>query len=650
MKRSRSKRVAARGARWVIQLPPLSKRAIASIMDGACFAAAMLLAVALRHPDNTALKLEHYRWFLVAAPIMGVAAFSWLGVYRQIVRFTGLGEAWRLVRGAIVATLAITALSFFTRGETTGLPTPGVSRVVFISFGMIALAFTSSWRLAARAVLRPLRPARRTPIIVFGAGAAASAVLADIARDPTRRAVAVVDDDPRLRGRELHGVRVWSSEDLPRLIDRHRVETVLLAAPSMPMARRRAVVDQLARCGARILTVPTLRELVEGLAPVENLREVSIEDLLGRDPVTPDTELLARAIAGRNVLVTGAGGSIGSELCRQIVRQRPRELVLLEQNEFALYTIDRELRAVIAGLPSEIRPSLHTQLGSVTDGVLMDALLRRHRIGTVYHAAACKHVPIVEENEVEGVRTNSFGTLVAARAAAAAGVERFVLISTDKAVRPTSVMGASKRLAEMMLQALQAEQPLTRFVMVRFGNVLGSSGSVVPLFREQIARGGPVTVTDPEMTRYFMTIPEAAELVLQAGALGAGGEVFVLDMGEPVRIVDLARRMIGLAGRSVRDADRPEGEIEIVFTGLRPGEKLFEELVIGANLERTTHPGVLQAREHYLPWKQLEQRLVELEFCLDQRDSAGVRRILRDTLGEYRPQEAQSSAQPGSAA
>jgi FlaA1/EpsC-like NDP-sugar epimerase len=572
-----------------------------------------------------------------------VAAFSWLAVYRQIVRFTGLGEAWRMVRGIIVATLALTALSFFIRSEPTGAPTPGLSRVVFVTFAMWSLALTSGWRLSARAVLRPLRPARRTPVIVFGAGAAGSAVLADMARDPTRRVVAIADDDPRLRRRQLHGVTVWSTDDLPRLIEQHGVETVLLAVPAMPLARRRAIVDLLARCGARILTVPTLRELVEGLAPVEHLREVAIEDLLGRDPVAPDTELLTRNITGRAVLITGAGGSIGSELCRQIVRLRPREVVLLEQNEFALYSIDRELRARLEALPQDERPKLRAQLGSVNDGVLLDTLLRRHKISTVYHAAACKHVPIVEENEVEGVRTNSFGTLVAARAAATAGVERFVLISTDKAVRPTSVMGASKRLAEMMLQALQTEHPLTRFVMVRFGNVLGSSGSVVPLFREQIRAGGPVTVTDAEMTRYFMTIPEAAELVLQAGALGTGGEVFVLDMGEPVRIVDLARRMIGLAGRSVRDSDRPDGDIEIQFTGLRPGEKLFEELVINADLQRTSHPGVLQAREEYWPWKVLEKRLVELEASLDQRDAAGVRRCLREMLSEYAPQ--QSAAQ-----
>jgi FlaA1/EpsC-like NDP-sugar epimerase len=605
---------------------------------------ALVVAVALRHPDNASVKLQHYTWYIVAAPLAGIAAFAWLGVYRQIVRFTGLGEGWRMVRGVIVATLALTALSFFTRPEHTAGPTPGVSRVVFITFAMWALALTAAWRLSARAALRPLRPSRRTPVILFGAGAAGSAVLADMAHDRTRRVVAVVDDDRHLRGRELHGVRVWSSRDLPRLIERHRAQTVLLAVPSMTMRRRREVVDQLARSGARILTVPTLREIVEGLAPVERLREVAIEDLLGRDPVPPDLQLLARSITGRAVLVTGAGGSIGGELCRQIVRQRPRELVLLEQNEYALYSIHREMEAVVAALPAEERPVLRAHVGSVTDGVLMDSLLRRNAISTVYHAAALKHVPIVEENEVEGVRTNAFGTLVAARAAAAAGVERFVLISTDKAVRPTSVMGASKRLAEMMLQALQQEHAGTRFVMVRFGNVLGSSGSVVPLFREQIAQGGPVTVTDPEMTRYFMTIPEAAELVLQAGSLGHGGEVFVLDMGEPVRIVDMARRMIALAGRSIRDAQHPDGEIEIRFTGTRPGEKLFEELVIGSGLGPTAHPGVRQARESFLPWRQLEERLVEMEACLDQRDAPGVRRCLRDLLAEYQPQDAASDS------
>lgn len=638
MTRSRTGRVAAHSARWVIQLPPWRKRAIAVLLDAACFALSLVLAVMLRHPDNVSVKVEHYAWYILAAPLLGIAAFGWLRVYRQIVRFTGLGDGWRMVQGVVVATLGLVALSFFLRQEPSNTPTPGVSRMVFAIFAMTALGSTYAWRLLARHLLRPLRPRRREAVIVFGAGAAGSAVMADLSHDRTRRVVAVVDDNTGMHGRDLHGVRVYPSDDLPLLIQDFNVATVLLAVPAMPQARRRAVVDMLAKCGARILTVPSLRELVEGAAPVEHLREVSIEDLLGRDPVTPDGELLTRNITGRGVLVTGAGGSIGSEICRQVSRLRPRELVLLEQNEFALYNAERELRQIIATLPADAQPPLRTYLGSVTDSVLLDRVLRTHRVQTVYHAAACKHVPIVEDNEVEGVRVNAFGTMVAARAATAAGVERFVLISTDKAVRPTSVMGASKRLAEMVLQALQEEHPRTRFVMVRFGNVLGSSGSVVPLFREQIRQGGPVTVTHPDMTRYFMTIPEAAELVLQAGALGAGGEVFVLDMGEPVRIVDLARRMIGLAGRSVRDQERPDGEIEIQFTGLRPGEKLFEELVIGADLQRTSHPGVLQARELYLPWSNLEQRLIEIEACLDQRDAVGLRRMLRELVAEYQPQ------------
>lgn len=637
MRRSRTGRLATRGARWIIHQSAWRKRVIASAIDAGCFLAAMAAAVALRHPDNAWVKLWDHRWFLMAAPVMGMVAFSWLGVYRQIVRFTGLREAWSLVHGVVVTTLALTALSFFARTELLGTATAGTSRLIFITFALWGLLFTAGWRLVARRSLQPLRPRKREAIIVFGAGAAGSAVLATMAQDPTRRVVAVVDDDRRIRGRDLHGVRVWPSTSLPRLIEKHRVTTVLLAVPSMPMDRRRAVVDMLARGGTRILTVPSLRELVDGTTTVERWRKVSIEDLLGRDPVVPDRELLIRHITGRHVLVTGAGGSIGSEICRQIMRLHPRTLVLLEQSELALYTIEHELRQTLEAMPADQHPTLVARLGSVTDGVLMDRLLRSHGINTVYHAAAYKHVPIVEDNEVEGVRTNTLGTLITARACITAGVERFVLISTDKAVRPTSVMGASKRLAEVILQALQAEHPRTRFVTVRFGNVLGSSGSVVPLFQAQIRRGGPVTVTHPDMTRYFMTISEAAELVLQAAALGSGGEVLMLDMGEPVRIMDLARRMIGLAGHTVRDADRPDGDIEIRITGLRPGEKLFEEMAIDTDLQRTSHPGVLLAREAYLPWNTLERRLVELEAHVDQRDAPALRRQLRELLGEYQP-------------
>jgi len=393
------------------------------------------------------------------------------------------------------------------------------------------------------------------------------------------------------------------------------------------------------------MLVPTLTEIADGTARVDSIRPVKIEDLLGRAPVEPRTELLSRNTSSANVLITGAGGSIGSELARQVLQQGPRKLVLLDNGEFNLYTIEEELRRTVG--PSS-GPQIVSVMASVTDEVRMEQVISEHRIDTLYHAAAYKHVPLVEANEVEGVQVNAIGTLRTAQAAIRCGVASFVLISTDKAVRPTSVMGASKRLAEKVLQALSDSQRTpaggssgvrrtTRFTMVRFGNVLGSSGSVVPQFTEQIRRGGPVTVTHAEMTRYFMTIPEASSLVIQAGAMGGGGDVFVLDMGEPVRIVDLARSMIRLTGFTERTAEHPHGDIEILFTGLRPGEKLFEELLIGKDCQPTDHPGILRANEEFMPWEQLERILARFEAAIDRHDVLEVRELLSATVRGYAP-------------
>ena len=467
-------------------------------------------------------------------------------------------------------------------------------------------------------------------MILYGAGAAGLQAALALRGGGQFRPVAFVDDDPALHGSEVNGIRIHPPGRLAKLVARHEVKQVLLALPSAGRARRRAIVAELEPLPVHVKTLPALADLVSGEARLDEFQEVAIEDLLGRDPVPPRDDLLAAGIRGRTVLVTGAGGSIGSELCRQILRLGPVQLLLYENAEYPLYRIERELRTLAAGegLDTAIVPLL----GTVANEQRLQRLMAGFGVHTVYHAAAYKHVPLVEHNLIEGVRNNVFGTLRCARAAMAAGVASFVLVSTDKAVRPINVMGASKRMAELVLQGLAGEQErlghATRFTMVRFGNVLGSSGSVVPLFREQIRNGGPLTVTDPEVTRYFMTIPEAAELVLQAGSMGQGGDVFVLDMGEPVRIVDLARRMVHLSGLTVRDEAQPHGDIEIRFTGLRPGEKLYEELLLGEDVEPTEHPMIRRAQELAYPWPELEPKLEELDAACQEFDCVAARRLL----------------------
>jgi FlaA1/EpsC-like NDP-sugar epimerase len=446
-----------------------------------------------------------------------------------------------------------------------------------------------------------------------------------------------LDDDARLHGHHLDGLKVYAPADLSRYVRKLAIKEVLLAIPSSPQRRRLEIIEALRPHPVHVRTLPGLSALASGKVEVADLRELDIEDLLGRDPVPPNGLLMNRHIHDKVVLVTGAGGSIGSELCRQIAGCRPARLLLVEHSEFALYSVHRELSAAgVAVIPL---------LGSVCDEPRMVQILSTWRPHTVYHAAAYKHVPLVEHNPAQGVFNNVWGTLVCARAAQAAGVQQFVLISTDKAVRPTNIMGASKRLAEMVLQALAVPSREaavgakgTCFAMVRFGNVLGSSGSVVPLFREQIARGGPVTLTHADITRYFMTIPEAAQLVIQAGAMASGGEVYVLDMGQPVRIMDLARRLIDLSGLQVRDADNPDGDIEIHVTGLRPGEKLYEELLIGDNPEPTAHARIMKAREAYLPWVALEAGLRELHRRLDANDVPGLKEMLASLVSGYQPE------------
>lgn len=445
--------------------------------------------------------------------------------------------------------------------------------------------------------------------------------------------VGLLDDDDRLHGHVLNGLPVYNPVDLEFLVSELDISDVLLAMPSVNRKRRNEILANIRQVRVGVRTLPCLTELAQGRVHISDIRELDVDDLLGRDPVIPNFILLAKNIQDKVVLVTGAGGSIGGELCRQIIAVGPRKLLLVEISEFALYAIHQELEEKLAGRDVHLVPLL----ASVQDEERMREIMSTWRPDTVYHAAAYKHVPLVEHNPAEGIKNNVLGTLTAAQAAARNGVADFVLISTDKAVRPTNIMGASKRMAEMVLQALAATTAGTKFTMVRFGNVLGSSGSVVPRFRQQIRDGGPITLTHPEITRYFMTIPEAAQLVIQAGAMAKGGDVFVLDMGEPVKIIDLARRMVELSGLQVKDDENPDGDIEIEITGLRPGEKLYEELLIGDNPMPTSHPRIMKAHEGYMNWSELSQRLAALQRVLELNDVGVLRLMLQEIVSGYAP-------------
>jgi FlaA1/EpsC-like NDP-sugar epimerase len=505
---------------------------------------------------------------------------------------------------------------------------------VFAIYFILALLYVGVTRFGARELLR-LEASHTQRVVIYGAGAAGAQLCASLAAGSQFRPIALVDDNVNTHGTRVNGVQVYPPEKLPELRRTYNIHLVLLAMPSAARRRRSMIIESLDSMGFKVLTVPDIREIASGQSRLEEVRDIDVNDLLGRDPVPPNAALLGACVRGKSILVTGGGGSIGSEICRQVLELMPRRLVLLEVSELALYEIERELRSLNARLGNRVE--LIAMLGNAHHKHRVREILTTFGIQTVYHAAAYKHVPIVEHNMIEGMHNNIFATYNAAEAAMECRVETFVLISTDKAVNPTNVMGCTKRVAEMVLQGLQQRGGNTRFCMVRFGNVLESSGSVVPLFREQIQNGGPVTVTHPDVIRYFMTIPEAAQLVIQAGSMGSGGDVFVLDMGSPVRIADLARRMIQLAGYSVRDDKHPDGDIEIRFTGLRPAEKLFEELLIGKNVTGTEHPRILRAMEHSLPWEQVKHVLDELLQCAARFDCDRARAALLRAVPEYQP-------------
>ncbi len=573
-------------------LPRPQKQALMVIADLAVLPVAVWGAFVMRLGEPWPPVLQELWWLLIAVPLLSLPCLAATGLYRSVVRYIGAQAVWAVIKGVTVSAICFAALVTLARLE-------GVPRTTFWLFWMLSLLGVGGSRLFARfwfqATLQRMR-VRRQRVAVYGAGEAGVQLAAALSSGREYEPRVFVDDSASLRGTEIDGLRVYRPRSLPVLVEKHQLSAVLLALPNLSRRRRSEIVAELEDLPVQVMTVPTATDLVAGNARIDDIREVGIDDLLGRDPVKPTLTLLDRCIRGRHVMVTGAGGSIGSELCRQIIRREPRTIVLFEFSELGLCAIERELQAIVAadGLGARIVPLL----GSVQHEKRLQRVMDQFSVDTVYHAAAYKHVPMVEQNLLEGVRNNIFGTYAAASAAMAADVERFVLVSTDKAVRPTNVMGATKRMAELILQGLAAEGgSRTTFSMVRFGNVLGSSGSVVPVFREQIRHGGPVTVTHPEMTRYFMTIPEAASLVIQAGAMAEGGDVFVLDMGEPVKVLDLARRMVRLSGLQVRDDKHPDGDIEIQITGIRPGEKLYEELLLGENTIGTDHPMILRAEE-----------------------------------------------------
>ena len=586
------------------QIPRSAKQAIMIACDVVLLALIVWLAFVLRFEAFLPAEYLAVWWLSLAVPALTLPCFMVTGLYRAIVRYLGAQAITSIIQGVTLSTFAFIALVAALRIDGS------VPRTAYVLYWGLAVLAIGGSRYAARTwfrqLIRGLSGSER--VAIYGAGAAGVQLAQGMDAEQSFDLICFIDDDPNLHGRVVHGLKVHAPADLPMLIERQDIHRVLLAIPSARRSRRREIVDGLHGLGIKVMTMPGIVDILSGNARIDEVREVRIEDLLGRDPVMPSLELMERCIRDKNVLVTGAGGSIGSELCRQILMLRPKTLVLLEQSEFALYQIDRELLSdsIVERTATRVVPLL----GSVVDAQRVRRILETFQVHTVYHAAAYKHVPIVEGNVLEAVQNNIFGTLHAAQAAEAAGVERFVLISTDKAVRPTNVMGATKRFAELILQAMADRgRQETIFSMVRFGNVLGSSGSVVPLFREQIAQGGPVTVTHPEVTRYFMTIPEAAALVIQAGSMGTGGDVFVLDMGEPVKILDLARRMVQLTGLEVQDEAHPDGDIRVAFTGLRPGEKLYEELLLGENISATEHSMIMRAEEAFLPYGGLKELL-----------------------------------------
>lgn len=641
----------------MLGLPRRHKRAIQVTTDVILVWIALWLAFVVRLGiEVLATPIETHLWLFTAAPLIAIPIFIRFGMYRAVMRYFGNDALITIGKAVSLSALLLALVVYWYSNHEAVVPRSIIFNYWWLSLIMIGglrlmmrQYFLGDWFAASQHVPFTNRDDGLPKVAIYGAGVAGNQLVAALRMGRVMRPVAFIDDDSSLADRMIAGLQVYEPRRIQKMIDVTGAEEILLAVPSSSRGRRREILTLLEGFPLHVRSVPGFMDLASGRVKVDDIQEVDIADLLGRDPVPAQADLLEHCITGKSVLVTGAGGSIGSELCRQILALKPTMLLLFEHSEFNLYSILSELEPRIAGVSLSVR--LLPILGSVRNQDKLLDVMKTWNVDTVYHAAAYKHVPIVEHNIAEGILNNVIGTLNTAQAALQAGVSNFVLISTDKAVRPTNVMGSTKRLAELTLQALSRElAPVlfgdkanvsrvnkTRFTMVRFGNVLGSSGSVIPLFHKQIKTGGPLTVTHPKIMRYFMTIPEAAQLVIQAGSMGLGGDVFVLDMGEPVKIVELAEKMIHLSGLSIRSEKNPHGDISIEFTGLRPGEKLYEELLIGDNVVATPHPMIMSANEDHLLWDVLKARLTELLAAIEHDDYARVRQLLRDTVNGYAP-------------
>ncbi len=606
------------------------KRVITLCIDSLFIILAFWLALIVRLDSLQPLnKIDNWLLLMLLIPI-SLYTFVSLGLYRAVLRYMNSQAIWAIVLGTVITTVSLVLVAFIM-----GIDIP---RTMPFIFAWLCLLTVGGARVLVRAIIGKMTTSKKESVIIYGAGSAGRQLATALGAGPEYFVSAFIDDDVSKHGSIIQGTPVVCFKGIYELINRRKVSKVLLALPSATRARRKEILAQLEPLTIKVLSMPGMADVVEGKAKLAEITEVGVEDLLGRDPVAPKMDLMTANITKKVVMVTGAGGSIGSELCRQIVKQKPTKLILFEQSEFALYSIEKELNEYICNNALELE--LIPIMGSVQRINRLETVMKTFGVHTVYHAAAYKHVPLVEHNVVEGVRNNVFGTYYCAKAAVNAGVENFVLISTDKAVRPTNVMGATKRMAELVLQGLTQEQGVkhkTRFCMVRFGNVLGSSGSVVPLFRRQIKEGGPITLTHPDITRFFMTIPEAAQLVIQAGAMGKGGDVFVLDMGEPVKIKDLATKMVRLSGFEVKSDTNPHGDIEIKCTGLRPGEKLYEELLIGNNVGETIHERIMTASEVMLPLAELNVFIEALDIACHNFDHETIRQLLLDAPTGFNP-------------
>ncbi|WP_220741476.1 polysaccharide biosynthesis protein [Shewanella algidipiscicola] len=613
--------------KFLFSLKRSHKRFISMFLDSIFLLTAFWCALFVRLDVINILSLGHF-WALGFSLIpISIMGFYRLGLYRTVLRYLGFQALDAIFWGVFLSTISLVLISYFFE-----VPLPRTVPVIYAAF---ALIFVGGSRAFIRSFVGTGLKRIGEPVVIYGAGVAGRQLMTALVQSHEYYPFAFVDDDSALHGTVIQGVHVHSPSIIRKLIRQKKATKVLLALPSASRRRRQDIILSLEPLAVQILTLPSMADLVSGNKLYSDIKEVEIDDLLGRDAVTPRKELMASNITNKVVMVSGAGGSIGSELCRQILKLSPKSLVLFEISEFGLYSIEKELVCTAEQLGIDVR--IFPILGSIQRENRVQAVMEAFQVQTVYHAAAYKHVPLVEHNVVEGVRNNIFGTLYTAKAAIAANVETFVLISTDKAVRPTNVMGTTKRMAELVLQALSDEPHNTRFCMVRFGNVLGSSGSVVPLFKKQIASGGLVTVTHPEITRFFMTIPEASQLVIQAGAMGKGGDVFVLDMGESIKIVDLASKMIRLSGFEVKDSTHPDGDISIEFTGLRPGEKLYEELLIGDDVTGTEHERIMTANEVCLSWDDLEPILSRLDMACHNFDHEDIRDLLINTPTGFSP-------------